>query len=104
MPLYPACAFDDTSKRGYKNKAKPIKSIKKDKDTPGSHTSADYIVSHEPGLVPQVTRKLTHQRHTGAVVFSDHCTDFIYTHLVKGTSIEETMLSKHAYEIENKAH
>ena len=76
MPLCQACAFADASKHGYGTKATPSKSIKKDTDTPGSHTFADHIISHEPGMIPQVTGRLTHQRYAGAVVFSDHCTDY----------------------------
>ena len=78
MPLSPACAFADASKRGYRTKAKPSNSIKKDTDTPGSRTSTDHTISHEPGLIPQVTGRLTHKRYAGAVVYSDHYSDYTY--------------------------
>ena len=47
---------------------------------------------------------LTHERFWGAVIFVDHATDFIFGHLVKGISSQETLEAKHAYERVAKMH
>ena len=36
---------------------------------PGSGTSCDHLISHELGLMPQVTGRLTHGRYCGAAFF-----------------------------------
>ena len=97
MPLCPACVFADASKTKWRTK-KVYKSIRKKSDKPGSSTSGDHIISHEPGLIPQVTGRLTYAKYDGAVVFSDHYSDFTYVHLITSTSDEETLLAKRAYE------
>ena len=71
---------------------------------PGDGTSADHIVSRQPGLMPQSTGILTHERFWGAVIFVDHVTDYIYGHPVKSISGEDTLSAKHAYERKAKEH
>ena len=96
MPICAACAFADAAKRRcYKSDQK---SIRKKNEYPGSGTSCDHIISHEPGLIPQVTGRLTYARYAGAIIFSDHFSDYTYPHLIQSTSMEETMIAKRAYE------
>ena len=96
MPLCAACAFADASKRSSKKGDR--KSIRKKDDKPGSGTSCDHLISHEPGLIPQVTGRLIYAHYAGAIVFSDHFSDFTYPHMIRSTSMEETMMAKRAYE------
>ena len=56
------------------------------------------MISGQPGLIPQVTGKLTLARFWAACVFVDHFTSFIYVHLCRGTSAIETLEAKAAYE------
>ena len=96
MPICAACAFADAARRrSYKS---DHKSIKKRDEHPGSGTSCDHIISHEPGLIPQITGRLTYARYAGAIIFSDHFSDFTYPHMITSTSTEETMIAKRAYE------
>ena len=67
-------------------------------DKPGSSTSCDHIISHVPGLILQVTGRLTYAKHAGANVFTDHYSDFTHPYLIMSTSDEETLLAKRAYE------
>ena len=102
MPICAACAFADAAKRrSYKS---DHKSIRKQDDYPGSGTSCDHIISHEPGLIPQVTGRLTHARYAGSIIFSDHYSDYTYVHMITSTSTEETMIAKRAYERVAKEH
>ena len=56
------------------------------------------MISHQPGLLPQSTGRPTHERFWGSVLFCDHFSDLIYNHLITGTTSEQTLGSKHAYE------
>ena len=58
IPLYPSYAFADAIKRIWITKSKS-KSIRKETDRPGSNTSCDHLISHEPGTIAQVIRRLT---------------------------------------------
>ena len=62
------------------------------------------MISHEPVMMPQVTRRLIYQRYAGVVVFTDNYSDFTYTHLIKGATIEATVPAKRAYERVVKSH
>ena len=97
MPLCAACAFADASKRNWRGRGTP-KSIRKDTDKVGSNTSCDHLISHEPGIIPQVTGRLTYERYVGAILFTDNFSNYTYTHLIKSMSTEETLKGKIAYE------
>ncbi len=56
------------------------------------------MVSAQPGLIPQITRKLTGQGINGATVIVDHYSDHVYVYLMQDLTLEETLLAKHAYE------
>ena len=58
MPMCAACKLADASKRNWKSGSskKGIRTPTDDK--PGAGTSCDHLISHEPGLMPQVTGRL----------------------------------------------
>ena len=58
----------------------------------------DHLVSAQPGLIPQITGKLTGQQINGATVIVDHHSDHVYVYLMRNLTLEETLLAKHAYE------
>ena len=64
MPLCAACLFAEASRRAWRTKAPPRR-IRKDSDKPGDHASCDHLISHEPGLIPQVTGRLTYKDMQG---------------------------------------
>ena len=59
--------------------------------TPGDGTSTDHLVSRQPELMPQSTGILTHEHFWSAVIFADHATDFIYGHLIRNITSQETL-------------
>eukprot|EP00957_Ditylum_brightwellii_P041570 3148488-Ditylum_brightwellii.AAC.1 len=65
---------------------------------PRKGTSADLIISHLHVLIPQVTGRLTNDKHWGALIMVDHASDFSYSHMVKCTSNEEAVQAKDANE------
>ena len=68
--------------------------IKKATDKPGDYISYDHLISHEPGSIAQVIGMFTYMRYSGAIIFTDHSSDFTYTHPLKDTTTEEVVLVK----------
>jgi hypothetical protein len=65
-------------------KAKELHPIQKKSDNhPDAHASMDYLVSAQPGLIPQITGKLTSQQMNGATVIVDHYSDHGYVYLMR---------------------
>ena len=69
------------------------------------------MVSAQPGLIPQMSGRLTNLRIMAATIFVDHFSDHVYVYLMKDLSLSKTILAKHAYErflallgIESKAY
>ena len=99
LPLCAACAFASAHRRGWRTKSKSNNPIRRaEQDSPGKGTSCDHIVSHQPGLIPQSTGILTHEKFWGSILFVDHYSDFVLNHLIRGTTSQATLEGKHAYE------
>ena len=96
MTLCAAYAFVDTTKKNWRNKSTP-KKIRNVLDRPGSKTSCNHLISHEPGIIPQITGILTYQWYAMEIIFSGNQFNFTYTRLIKITSLEEIMLAKIFY-------
>ena len=58
----------------------------------------DQIVSPNPGLIAQMTGKLTTKRYKYATFFVDHFSCFSYAYLQKKATVEETLEPKKAFE------
>ena len=98
-PICVACVFGTAHKRPWRTKSKKRKSIRKESDNaPGKKTSVDQIVSAQPGLIPQMSGFLTNLRINGATVFVDHYSDHVYVYLMRDLTLDETLLTKAAYE------
>ena len=98
MPMCAACKLADASKRNWKSSFTKKGIINKTDNQPGAGTSCDHLISHGPGLMPQVTGRSTHKRYCGAAIFTYHFSDLIYPHLITSTNMEETMEGKYAYD------
>jgi hypothetical protein len=57
----------------------------------------DQLVSAQPGLIPQISGKLAHQRVNGATVFVDHYSDHVYAYLMRDLTLDKTIAAKHDY-------
>eukprot|EP00957_Ditylum_brightwellii_P180070 13717171-Ditylum_brightwellii.AAC.1 len=98
-PTYAACLFSKEQRRAWRTQGNKVKSIRKRCHiTSGDGTSTDPIISHQPGLIPHVTSRNTHETFWGTVTMVDHTTNFFYSHLIKDTTMEETVAAKGVYE------
>ena len=70
MMLYATCVSVDASKRNWTYKGGAV-SIRNTNDKRGIKTPCNYMISHETGLIPQVTRGLTYQNYARVVMFLD---------------------------------
>jgi hypothetical protein len=94
-----ACQIGQAHCRPWHRKGRASGSIRKPtKVQPGDGTSVDQIVSAQPGLIPQMAGFPTSDRIWGTTIFCDHVSNFVYVHLMRNFTLEETLLTKHAYE------
>eukprot|EP00957_Ditylum_brightwellii_P097177 7400850-Ditylum_brightwellii.AAC.1 len=97
-PHCAACLFVKAQRRAWRTKGTRRIMRKGTHKIPGKGTSANHMISYQPGLIPQVAGTLTHARYWGAVTMVDHAPNFSYSHLLKGDSNTETLSAKGAYE------
>ncbi len=98
-PICIPCLFGKAHERPWHSKSKESHPIQKKSDNyPGARASMDYLVSSQPGLIPQITGKLTSQQIHGATVIVDHHSDHGYVYLMINSTLDETLFAKHAYE------
>ena len=55
-------------------------------------------------MIPLIAERLTYQTYIEAIVFTNHYSYFTYIHIINGTSTDETMLVKKAYQRVTKVH
>ena len=65
---------------------------------PGDGVSIDQIVSAQPGLIPHMSDFLVSRRIWEVTTFCDHVSDFVYVHLMRYFTAEETLLATRAFE------
>jgi hypothetical protein len=70
----------------------------------GEVVSVDQLESPTPGLIAQMTGKLTTKSYKYATVYVDQRSRFRYVHLQKTTSAEETIEGKNAFETYARSH
>ena len=104
LPPCGVCLFGKAKKQSWQTKATP-KTIRDDKDVlPGAGTSVDQLISHQPGLIPQSAGLLLKERITAVTFFVDHFSGYVYGHLMRGTSMKQTLEAKQAYEQHASSH
>lgn len=97
-PICAACAFGKAHKRPWRTRG-VSGHIRKDSEIkPGDGVSIDQLQSAQPGLIPQTAGFLTSQRFEGATVFVDHFSHFVYVHLMRNLTLEETLEAKASFE------
>ena len=98
-PPCAACLFAKAQRRAWRSRKK-AKSIRKTTDSdPRKGTSVDHMISRQPGLIPQVTGTLTHDRYWGSVTVVDHASNFSYSHIIQSTLNSDMVEAKDAHEI-----
>ena len=66
--------------------------------SPGARTSTDQLVPAQPGLIPQISGKLTHQRVNGSAIFVNHFSDHVYAYLMRDLTLDKMIAAKHGSE------
>jgi hypothetical protein len=98
-PICVPCLFGQAHTRSWQSKSKEGHPIwKKLDDHPNARASMDHLVSAQPGLIPQISGKLTCMRVNGATTIVDHYSDHIYVFLMHDLTLEETIPAKNAFE------
>ena len=92
-----ACQSGQAHSLPWRVKVKKSGSIlRPDHTIPGDGLSVDQIVSAQPGLIPQMSSFLTSKRLWGAATFVDHVSDYVYEHLMRDLTLDETLSYKEA--------
>ena len=98
-PMCVACPFGQAHQRLWRVKGKKSGLIRKPAQTlPECGVSVDQIVSAQPGLIPQMSGFLTSKRIWGCTTRVYRVSDYLYVHLMKELTLDETLLAKEALE------
>eukprot|EP00957_Ditylum_brightwellii_P169385 12892240-Ditylum_brightwellii.AAC.1 len=98
-PPCTACIFAKAQKQAWRNKGGRKSSIRrKHHNTPGKGTSADHMISHQPGMIPQVTDTLTYERYWGTTTMVDYSSSYTHSHFITRATNEQTVAVNYAYE------
>ena len=99
VPLCVSCQFGTCHRRPWQTKGKASGSIRTTEHIKqGDGVSTDQIMSVQPGLIPQKSGFLTNRRIWRCTTFCDHVSDFVYVHLMRGFTVEETLLAVKTFE------
>lgn len=99
MPMCASCQMAKATKRQWRHKSRNNYVPDKPVD-PGEVVSVDQLVSPSPGLIAQMTGRLTTQRYKYATVYVDQATRWGFIHLQKTASANETIEGKRLFEQE----
>ena len=92
-PICVPYLFGQAHKRPWQSKSKEIHPIrKKSDDHPGARASMDHLISAQPGLIPQISGRLTCMQINGAMVIVHHYSDHVYVFLMHNLSLEKLFL------------
>ena len=92
--------FITERRRQCRTKGKNLRFIRKEIDNnPRAPVSVDQLQSSQPGLVPQLSVKLTSAQIWDAQVMVDHFSYLTYVHLLRSTRQELKLACKAAFEI-----
>lgn len=98
VPTCAACRFGMATKVPWKTNGSQNNRKIKTATRPGQCVSVDQMESSNPGFIAQLKGSLTKSRYKYATVFVDHFSDFVYIHLQKTLSSQETVQAKLAFE------
>jgi hypothetical protein len=104
IPTCSACLFAKATKRPWRGKTRRDNDNDEIPATVGEVVSVDQLESPTPGLLAQITGKLTTKRYKYATVYVDQRSRFGYVHLQKTSSAEETVEGKNAFESYARRH
>lgn len=98
IPVCSACLFGKKTRKPWRSKT----SQSGNKDTtilqPGEVVSVDQLKSPTPGLIAQMTGRLTTRRYEYATVYVDQASRFGFIYLQKSATADETLEGKKLFE------
>ena len=97
VPVCSACLYAKATRKPWRSK-RSIIHIDNVPTKSGEVVSVDQMVSPTPGLVAQMTGKLTTKRYKYATVFVDQASRLGYVYLQKTATADETLVAKDAFE------
>ena len=97
IPVCSTCMFAKASRRRWRDKPNQRENSVQTL-LPGDKISVDQLVSPTPGLVAQMTGKLTTKRYKYVTVFVDQSSRLGFVHLQSSADADETILAKRAFE------
>jgi len=98
-PACAACLYAKATRRGWRGKGRQDWANNNRVTSPGQCVSVDQLISPTPALVAQLKGKLTKSRYIAATIYVDQYSGYGYVHLQKGTTADETLEGKKAFEI-----
>ena len=97
IPVCAACTYAKMIRKPWRNK--PSTSYEREvTSNPGDVVSVDQLVSPTPGLIAQMTGRLTTQRYKYVTVYVDQHSKLGYIYIQKTATAEETVQGKKAFE------
>lgn len=96
-PVCSACLYAKATRRQWRSKIS-INKEATEPTKPGECVSVDQLVSPTPGLIAQLTGRLTTQRYKCATAFVDQHSGMGCTYLQRTAMAEETIKAKKAFE------
>ena len=99
IPVCSSCLFAKMTRKPWRSKPNSKGQEIVEPSKPGEVVAVDHMISPTKGLIAQMTGKPTTQRYTCATVFVDMYSRLGYVYLQKGTSAEETLKAKQAFEL-----
>ena len=97
IPVCSACLYAKATRKKWRDKGQS-KYVKRKITIPGQCVSVDQMVSPTPGLVAQISGKLTTKRYKYVTIFVDQATKMGHTYLQSTATADETILAKRAFE------
>ena len=96
-PIRVACTYSKLPRKAWRNKPpKGYQHTQKAK-VPGDRGPVDQLVSPTPGLIVQLTGRLTIKRYKYATVYMDNYSRYGYVRIKKSSSAEETIEGKEIF-------
>ena len=99
LPFCASCAYGKSTRRNWRSKSSNNKDEAARFTKPGACISVDQLISPTPGLIAQMTGRLTTKRYNCATVYVDQYSSLSYVWPQKSTSAEETLVGKKAFEM-----
>jgi hypothetical protein len=98
LPVCMSCIFGMAHHKPRCSKGEKGLIRKHDDNAPGKCVSIYQMISAQQGLIPQMAGFLTILRIRAATIFVDHYLDYVYVTLMRGPTLNETLLTKSPFE------